>query len=116
MYRMIMVLTLHLVVIAGIGSSCANPPATRHPASNADSSAKGPALQMVHIFTVSPGGLSQLRAMPIDIIRVRPAPGHPGENNTLNRAVIVEAVVLQSILPKLRAKGFHILEIVPKEK
>ena len=73
-------------------------------------------LKMVFIRTSSPGSIKQLRAMPIDIVRVRPDPEHPADKNSLSGGLIVEAVVPADILPKLRAIGFDVSEAPPPYK
>lgn len=73
-------------------------------------------LTMVHIRASSPGALKQLRAMPIDIVRVRPDPERPADKDSLAGGSIVEAVVPRNILPKLKAKGFDVSEVPPKDK
>lgn len=73
-------------------------------------------LTMVHIRASSPGALKQLRAMHIDIIRVRPDPQRPAAENSLAGGVIVEAVVPKNLLPKLKATGFDVSEVPPQYK
>jgi hypothetical protein len=75
---------------------------------------KSTMLAMVHIRASSPGSLKRLRAMPIDIIRIRPGPSMDTDQPSLGGGVIVEAVVTRDILPKLKAAGFEIREISPK--
>ncbi len=111
-----MIIGLLAMTIVSICPSCANPPATRQPKGGDARSTKAPMLKMVYIRTSSSGGLKQLRAMPIDIIRVRPDPQRPTDKHTLVRNVIVEAVVPTEMLPKLRAKGFDVSEVPPKQK
>ena len=106
---MIVGVLLTLTTVAA-STSGAKPPATSHPDEGPDCSAKTPMLKMVYIRASSPGALKQLRSMPIDIIKVRPDPRDPIEKKSLTGSVIVEAVVPIQILPKLKAKGFEILE------
>lgn len=73
-------------------------------------------LTMVHIRASSSGALKQLRAMPIDIIRVRPDPERPAGVNALAGGIIVEAVVPTNLLPKLDAAGFDVSEVPPKNQ
>jgi hypothetical protein len=73
-------------------------------------------LRMVLIRTSSPGGLKRLRAMPIDIIRVRPAPPNPKNKHFTAGVFIVEAVVPNHLLPMLKTKGFDVREVPPKDK
>lgn len=73
-------------------------------------------LTMVHIRASSPGSLKQLRTMPIDIIRVRPDSQGPADDHSLSDAVIVEAVVPNNLLPKLKAMGYDVAEAPPKNQ
>ena len=70
-------------------------------------------LKMVFIRASSHASIRQLRAMPIDIIRVRPNPERPADKNSIAGTFIVEAVVPTDILPKLRAMGFDVSEVPP---
>lgn len=71
-------------------------------------------LIMVHIHASSPAGLKQLRAMPIDIIRVRSATKSAADKPSLDDSVIVEAVVPRDFLPKLKAAGYNFRKIPPQ--
>ena len=75
---------------------------------------KSTMLAMVYIRVASPGSLKQLRAMPIDIIRVRPDPSLATDKSSLGGGLIVEAVVPRDFMPKLKAAGFEISEIPQK--
>ncbi len=104
------------MLLVGICSSCADPQNIRHPDGGSKSSAKAPKLMMVSIRASSPGGLKQLRAMPIDIIRVRPESQQPVDKNSLTGGILVEAVVPDNLLPKIRAMGFQVTLMPPKQK
>lgn len=99
-----------LLGAAGFGTCAAgtNSSATGLPKGTAFPSTETSLLTMVHICASSAGALKQLRAMPIDIIRVRPDPQRPAGG------IIVEAVVPKYFLPKLNAAGFDVSEVPPK--
>ncbi len=70
---------------------------------------------MVIIRARSSLEVKQLRQMHLDIARVRPDPSRPpSEEESLSGGFIVEAVVTPGILAKLKAKGFEISEVPPK--
>jgi hypothetical protein len=77
----------------------------------------GPMLIMVRIRARSSLEVKQLRQMHlVDIVRVRPDPSRPpSEEELLSGGFIVEAVVTPGILAKLKAKGFEVSEVPPKE-
>jgi len=116
MRYLVMVIALLTVTIAGVCPSCAKAPATHRSKGKLPSSAGESMLKMVFIRASSPGSIKQLRAMPIDIIRVRPDHNGPADKNSLAGGFIVEAVVPTDILPKLRAMGFEVSEVPPKYK
>ena len=68
-------------------------------------------LKMVLIRVASSQQLAALRSMPVDIVRVRKAPGQPSAGNSLSKAYLVEAVVSSGMLDKLRRGGFSVLEV-----
>lgn len=109
----IILITLSLV---GMWPSCANTPEMGNAEEKTPPATDASKLRMVHIRTSSPGGLKRLRAMPIDIIRVRPDPLRPANKHSLAGAFIVEAVVPKHVLPRLKAKGFDFSEVPPKDK
>lgn len=116
MRYLVMVIALLTVTIVAVCPSCAKASATRRPKEVSPSSAGESLLKMVFIRTSSRASIKQLRAMPIDIIRVRPDPERPADKNSLAGGFIVEAVVPTDILPKLRAMGFDVFEVPPKYK
>ena len=65
------------VTYVSICPSWAKAPATRQPEEGAASSSAESMLKMVFIRTASSGAVKQLRAMHIDIVRVRPEPEQP---------------------------------------
>jgi hypothetical protein len=91
-------------------------PATRQSKEVAASPAEQSMLTMVFIRASSPGAVKQLRAMHIDILRVRPDPQRPADEYSLADGFIVEAVVPKDILPKLKAMGYDVSEIPQKNK
>lgn len=107
-----------LLGTAGFGTckAGANSSATGQPQGTTSSSTAPSLLTMVHIRASAPGALKQLRAMPIDIIRVRPDPQRPADANTLAGGIIVEAVVPRRLLPKLNAAGFDVSEVPSKNQ
>ncbi|NNF99823.1 MAG: hypothetical protein HKM93_10630 [Desulfobacteraceae bacterium] len=115
MYRFVDIIVLFTIAIFGIAPVCADAPATRQPEGSAAADADS-VLTMVLIRTSSPGSLNQLRAMLIDIIRVRPDPDQPADEKSLAGGIIVEAVAPRNMLPILRAKGFDVSEIPQKDK
>ena len=116
MRYLLTILVLFTVSILGIYPSCAKAPATRQPKGDAVSSADESLLRMVHIRAASSGSLKQLRAMPIEIVRVRPDPKRPADKNSLAGGVIVEAVVPKDLLPKIKAMGFEVYEVSENHK
>lgn len=89
----------------------AEEPPTRPPTEKTEPGGQSPMLTMVLIRTSSPGEIKKLRAMHIDIIRIRSDPERRTDKDSFNSAWVVEAVVPKHLLPKLRAKGFEISEI-----
>lgn len=114
-YGMMPILLITLSIV-GIWPSCANTPVRGNAEEKTPPATDASKLRMVLIRTSSPGGLKRLRAMPIDIIRVRPDPQKPMNKHSLAGAFIVEAVVPTHVLPRLRAKGFDVREVPPKDK
>jgi hypothetical protein len=102
--------------IVGIYPACGKAPATRQTKGGAASPAGESILTMVFIRAASSGAIKQLRAMHLDIVLVRPDPVQPADKNSLARGFIVEAVVSKDILPKLKAMGFDVYEVHPKDK
>ncbi len=116
MRYLLTILALFTVTFLGIYPSCAKAPATRQTKKDAVSSAGESSLRMVHIRAASPGSLKQLRAMPIEIVRVRPDPQRPADKNLLAGGFIVEAVVPKDLLPKIKAMGFEVSEVPENHK
>jgi hypothetical protein len=116
MRYLLTILVLFTVTILGISPICAKAPATRQPNGVVVPCAGESMLRMVHIRAASSGSLKQLRAMPIDIVRVRPDPERPADKNSLAGGVIVEAVVPKDLLPKLKAMGFEVSEFPQNHK
>ena len=112
-----LVMAVVLIGAAGFGSCAvgANLSASGPSKGTASPSAETSMLTMVHIRASSSGALKQLRAMPIDIIRVRPDPQRPADENSLAGGIIVEAVMPKNLLPTLKAKGFDVSEVPPKK-
>ena len=76
---------------------------------------QGPLLRMVYIRAGSSREVQQLRQMPtVDITRVRPDPEQPAGEDKLSAGFIVEAVVPRDVLDALKAKGFEVTEVPPK--
>jgi hypothetical protein len=73
-------------------------------------------LIMVRIRARSSLEVKQLRQMHlVDIVRVSPDPSQPpSEEELLSGGFIVEAVVTPGIVAKLKAKGFEVSEVPPK--
>jgi hypothetical protein len=113
---MMIIIILITQSFVGIWLSCANTPATGDAEGKTAPATGASKLTMVLIRTSSPGGLKQLRAMPIDIIRVRPDPQKQTNKHSLAGAFIVEAVVPKHILPRVKAKGFDVCEVPQKDK
>jgi hypothetical protein len=67
-------------------------------------------LKMVIIKTRSANELKQLRLMRLDIVRVRPDPAIQPGRQSLPGVFIVEAVVSEGMLKKLKAMGFEVYE------
>lgn len=111
-----MLIILITLTFVGIWPSCTNTPAAGNAEEKSAPAADASKLAMVLIRTSSPGGLKQLRAMPIDIIRVRPDSQKPTNKHSLTGAFIVEAVVPKHILPRLKAKGFDVCEVPQKDR
>ena len=109
-------LVILTVMILSLYPSFGKAPATHLSKGKHPSAAGESMLKMVFIRASSPGSIKQLRAMPIDIIRVRPDHNGPADKNSLARGFIVEAVVPTDILPKLRAMGFEVSEVPPQHK
>lgn len=109
-------LVILTVMILGLYPSFGKALASRRQKTVSPSAAGDSMLNMVFIRTSSPGTIKQLRAMHIDIIRVRPDPNGPADKKSLCGGFIVEAVVPTDILPKLRAMGFEVFEVPPKYK
>ncbi len=105
------ILVIITVAILGLYLSLGKAFATRQSKGVSPSAAGDSVLKMVFIRTSSPGSIKQLRAMPIDIVRVRPDPEHPADKNSLAGGFIVEAVVPKDIVPKLLAMGFDVSEV-----
>ncbi len=116
MRYLVMVIVLLTVTIVGIYPSCAKAPATCQTTREVASPAGESMLTMVFIRVASSGAVKQLRAMHLDIVRVRPDPARPADENSLAGGFIVEAVVPKDILPKLKAMGFDVSEVPPKYK
>ncbi len=76
--------------------------------------AKEPLLRMVLIRTTSSRGLKQLRAMHLDIVRVRPDPNRARGEELFSGGYIVEAVVTKGELAKLKKMGFEVSEMPEK--
>ena len=72
-----------------------------------------PLLMMVRI-QMSSRGLKQLRAMHLDIVRIRCDPDRAPGGELFSGAYIVEAVVTKGELAKLKAMGFEVSEIPEK--
>jgi hypothetical protein len=88
-------------------------PANGQPGHFVEMSDRAGRLIMVHIRTASPAALKRLRAMHVDIIRVRPAAQGPTDQTPRIGDVIVEAVIPRDLLPKLEALGFDVRRIPP---
>jgi hypothetical protein len=112
-------LTLCPVVIAALltvaAAIAADDQPTSQPAEKTEPDGRSPMLTMVLIRTSSPGEIKKLRAMPIDIVRIRSDPERQTDKDSFDSAWIVEAVVPKQFLPKLKAKGFDVSE-VPQQK
>lgn len=72
-------------------------------------------LIMVLIRTSSSGEIKKLRAMHIDIVRIRSDPERQTDKHSFDSGWIIEAVIPRHLLPKLKAKGFEVSE-VPQKK
>ena len=103
-----------MITVYGIYSTCFAAQAIRQTSGDAAISTGESMLSMVIIRAVSAGDLQKLRAMHIDIVRVRPDPGQSADKKSLTESLIIEAVVPKTILPKLKAMGFEVSEIPPK--
>jgi hypothetical protein len=79
-----------------------------------ESVAKKPLLRMVQIRTTSARGLKQLRAMHLDIVRVRTDPDRARGDELFSGGYIVEAVVTKGELAKLKKMGFEVSEMPEK--
>jgi hypothetical protein len=79
-----------------------------------ESLAKGPLFRVVRIRTTPSRGLKQLRAMHLDIVRVRPDPDRPPQGDLLSGGFIVEAVATSGQLAKLKKMGFEVYEVPEK--
>ena len=73
-----------------------------------------PLLKMVLIRTTSSRGLKQLRAMHLDIVRVRADSDRTPGAELFSGEYIIEAVVTKGELAKLKAMGFEISEVPEK--
>ena len=73
-------------------------------------------LRMVQIRTTSSRGLKQLRAMHLDIVRVRVDPDRAPGEELFSGGYIVEAVVTKGELAKLKKMGFEVTEMPKKFK
>ena len=69
-----------------------------------------PMLRMVIIHARSSFEVEQLRQMKLDIVRVRPDPDRPPDDESLSGGFIVEAVATSGLLAKLKALGFEVVE------
>jgi hypothetical protein len=71
---------------------------------------------MVIIQAMSSLEVKQLRQMHlVDVVRVRPDPDRPPSEKSLSGGFIVEAVVTQDMLAKLKAMGFEVSEVPSEE-
>jgi hypothetical protein len=76
---------------------------------------EGPLLRMVAIRAESSREVQQLRGMPlVDVVAVRPDPERPPGDEELSGGFIVEAVVPRDVLAKLKATGFDVSEVPPR--
>jgi hypothetical protein len=75
---------------------------------------KEPLLRMVLIRTTSSRGLKQLRGMHLDIVRVRPDPDRAPGEELFSGGNLVEAVVTEGQLAKLKKMGFEEFEMPEK--
>ena len=116
MRYVVMVVVLLTGTTLGISPPTASTPAARQTKREAVSPAEDSILMMVFIRVASAGAIKQLRAMHIDIVRVRPDPDRHTDDNSLKGSFIVEAVVPKDMLPKLKAMGFDVSEVLPKDK
>jgi hypothetical protein len=116
MRYLLTILVILTVVNLGLNPSFCKAPASRQTIRGSSSAAGEAILKMVFIHASSPGSIKQLRAMHVDIIRVRQDHNGPADKNSLSRGFIVEAVVPADILPKLRAIGFDVSEVPPPYK
>jgi hypothetical protein len=74
-----------------------------------------PQLRMVVIRAKSSLEVKQLRDMKLNIIKSKPDPNRPPNNESLSGGFIVEAVVTHDMLTRLKAKKFEVIE-VPQQK
>jgi hypothetical protein len=92
-------------------------PMTPMPTPSQELTPEGPLLRMVIIRARSSLEVRKLRQMHlVDIVRVRPDPDRPPSEEELlsSGGFIVEAVVTSDILDALKAKGFEVSEVPPK--
>lgn len=68
-------------------------------------------LIMIQIRTTSSKGLKQLRAMNLDIVKVRPDPHRVRDEDLFSGEYVIEAVVTKGELAKLKKMGFEVSEI-----
>lgn len=112
-------LTSGLVMVAVLltitGAGTAEDPPTKPPDEKKTPNGQSPMLTMVLIRTSSSGEIKKLRAMHIDIIRIRSDPERQTNKHSFGSGWIAEAVIPRHLLPKLKAKGFEVSE-VPQKK
>jgi hypothetical protein len=88
---------------------------TPAPTPSEEPTAEGPLLRMVTIRAESSRDVQQLRSMPlVDVVMVRSDPDRPPGDDKLSGGFFVEAVVSRSTLAKLKAMGFDISEVPPR--
>jgi hypothetical protein len=88
---------------------------TPAPIPSEEPTGQGPLLRMVYIRTRSSREVEQLRKMPmVDVVAVRPDPSQPPANELDLGGFIVEAVVPRDVLTKLKATGFDVSEVAPR--
>jgi hypothetical protein len=89
---------------------------TPAPAPSKEPTDQEPLLRMVYIRARSSREVQQLRQMPlVDVIRVRPDPSRPPNDESLSGGFIVETVVSVDVLNALKAKGFEVSETPPQD-
>jgi len=88
---------------------------TPAPTPSEEPTGEGPLLRMVTIRAESSRDVQQLRGMPlVDVVMVRPDPDRPPGDDKLSGGFIVEAVVSRGTLAKLKAMGFDVSEVPPR--